>query len=202
MPRSTTTLVLSYGTAQYIVSFIIFSVALPLVFHPRLGTKTWFTSNRLPKNDARRLIFQYLSGRVWNPATGNCEAVLGGHGGTVGALCSISWSPPGEANKKNEINQGALIVSGSGDSTVRVWGRAGGVGELGEWVCRAVLEGHRYVCVCGGVFLRASGHMAIKTVKYLFPRCLSLCAKCHVRFASTYLYGQQTAGRGPSGRVS
>lgn len=36
-----------------------------------------------------------------------------------------------------------LIVSGSGDTTVRVWGQAAREIGVGEWACRAVLEGHR-----------------------------------------------------------
>lgn len=101
--------------------------------------------------------FPRLSNRVWDPDTGSCDAVLSGHGGTIGALCTMPSHPPaavfsgahldrnsgGDAETKGE----SLIVSGSGDSTVRVWGRVGAGSDVGEWTCRAVLQGHRCVRV-------------------------------------------------------
>lgn len=87
--------------------------------------------------------------RVWDPETSNCEAVLSGHGGTIGALCTLfSRRPPVASNEarhgRKKENGELLIVSGSGDSTVRVWGRAGDGTSMREWTCRAVLKGHRY----------------------------------------------------------
>lgn len=78
--------------------------------------------------------------RVWNPANGRCDAVLGGHSGTVGALFVLSTGSrdSGDPGKKEEES----IVSGSGDATVRVWGRI--CEDDGDtWTCVAVLEGHR-----------------------------------------------------------
>ncbi|CAM9520225.1 unnamed protein product [Scytosiphon promiscuus] len=112
--------------------------------------------------------------RVWDPATGNCEALLGGHGGTVGALCTVSWpsSPPAhdkaDPSGEAEGTEDALIVSGSGDATVRVWGQAvRGIGA-GEWTCRAVLGGHRHGVWAvhsspfSGVFASGGGDATIK----------------------------------------
>ncbi len=87
--------------------------------------------------------------RVWNPETRICEAVLSGHGGTIGALCTLfSRRPPVVSNTarhgREQKNGELLIISGSGDSTVRVWGRAGDGTGMREWTCRAVLKGHRY----------------------------------------------------------
>ncbi|CAM9459645.1 unnamed protein product [Ectocarpus sp. 6 AP-2014] len=81
---------------------------------------------------------------VWDPDTLTCQAVLGGHGGTVGAICTVSWPQGGHGHAKR-AGEEALIVSGSGDGTARVWGQQG-VGDKGqrEWTCRAVLEGHRH----------------------------------------------------------
>ena len=89
---------------------------------------------------------------MWDPVTGTCEAILSGHGGTIGALCAINWRPPAAvfrgAHRAGEMETSQeLIVSGSGDSTVRVWGRASEGSDVGEWACRAVLQGHRCVRV-------------------------------------------------------
>lgn len=125
-----------------------------------------------------------VSDRIWDPDTGNCEAVLSGHGGTIGSLCAIAWRSPA-ANFNGALRGGqtipreeeSRIVSGSGDSTVRVWGRvAGTTGSSGEWACRAVLEGHRYVrlfrpCICAALLLsRVDRHqrrcqMRVRVVK-------------------------------------
>ncbi|CAM9412333.1 unnamed protein product [Ectocarpus sp. 12 AP-2014] len=82
--------------------------------------------------------------KLWDPDTLTCQAVLGGHGGTVGAICTVSWPQGGHGHAKR-AGEEALVVSGSGDGTARVWGQHG-VGVKGErdWTCRAVLEGHRH----------------------------------------------------------
>jgi WD40 repeat protein len=59
--------------------------------------------------------------RVWDLASGRCEATLEGHGDRV---CSVAVSPDGKR-----------VVSGSGDKTVRVW-------DLASGRCEATLEGH------------------------------------------------------------
>ncbi|CAM9459423.1 unnamed protein product [Hapterophycus canaliculatus] len=112
--------------------------------------------------------------RVWDPKTGNCEALLGGHRGTVGALCTVSCPSPrlahGKAHPGGEAESGAdtLIVSGSGDTTVRVWGHAAGGAGAGEWACRAVLEGHRHgvwavdSSFLSGAFATGGGDATIK----------------------------------------
>lgn len=94
--------------------------------------------------------------RIWDPATGECDAVLGGHGGTVGALCVIPC-PRDRHNagdrRRTAPNAEELIVSGSGDATVRVWSRASWA-EVGEWTCLAVLEGHRCLVYLYGLSQR------------------------------------------------
>lgn len=81
-----------------------------------------------------------LLSRIWNPRNGTCDAVLGGHSGTVGALFVLC---PGSRDSGDPGMEGEeIIVSGSGDATVRLWGRTRK--EDGEtWACLAALEGHR-----------------------------------------------------------
>lgn len=78
--------------------------------------------------------------RIWNPKNGTCDAVLGGHSGTVGALFVLC--PDSRDSGDPGMEGGEIIVSGSGDATVRLWNRTWEEG--GEtWACLAVLEGHR-----------------------------------------------------------
>eukprot|EP00903_Cladosiphon_okamuranus_P008391 g8067.t1 len=114
--------------------------------------------------------------RIWDPDTGSCEAVLGGHGGTIGGLCATSRRLPAAATVSGARRGGeraasgeSLIVSGSGDSTVRVWGQVGGGTDSGEWACRAVLKGHRHgvwavhgLPLSGGVFATGGGDATVK----------------------------------------
>lgn len=133
-----------------------------MVYRPDGGTNTRrpYPNAKNPASDWVNVSILHVSAdRVWDPDTGNCEAVLSGHGGTIGALCTISWRSPaavfGGAHRggETETSGESVIISGSGDSTVRVWGRDGSGSNLGEWACRAVLEGHRCVCVCAYVCL-------------------------------------------------
>lgn len=83
--------------------------------------------------------------RLWNPQTGACDAVLGGHSGTVGAIATVI-PILGNCRSTVDVSMGgeeATFVSGSGDATVRVWGRQITRNVEGEWICLAVLEGHR-----------------------------------------------------------
>ena len=59
--------------------------------------------------------------RVWDAASGRCEATLSGH---TDAVLSVSWR-----------GDGARLASGSSDNTVRVWDAASGR-------CEATLSGH------------------------------------------------------------
>ena len=59
--------------------------------------------------------------RVWDIASGRCEATLQGH---TAAVLSVSWS-----------GDGRRVVSGSRDNTVRVW-------EIASGRCEATLQGH------------------------------------------------------------
>ena len=59
--------------------------------------------------------------RVWDAASGRCEATLQGH---TAAVLSVSWS-----------GDGGRLASGSSDNTVRVWDAASGR-------CEATLQGH------------------------------------------------------------
>ena len=59
--------------------------------------------------------------RVWDAASGRCEATLQGH---TDAVLSVSWS-----------GDGGRLASGSSDNTVRVWDAASGR-------CEATLPGH------------------------------------------------------------
>lgn len=89
-----------------------------------------------------------IPSRIWNVNTGSCDAVLGGHSGTIGALhvmpprhLSNDLIGKGRGDEETHSNNSPLIVSGSGDATARVW-RRGGREEGDEWACLAVLEGH------------------------------------------------------------
>jgi small GTP-binding protein len=59
--------------------------------------------------------------RIWEVASGRCEAVLQGH---TDEVLSVSWS-----------GDGRRVASGSGDKTVRVW-------DIASGRCEAVLQGH------------------------------------------------------------
>ncbi|CAM9989024.1 unnamed protein product [Sphacelaria rigidula] len=111
--------------------------------------------------------------RIWSPRTGMCEAVLGGHSGTIGALSTIT--PPSiEVNRDvrppeasgRESDHASLIISGSGDATVRVWGRDFAEGQ--RWSCLAVLQGHRHgvwavhACSDVGIFASGGGDATVK----------------------------------------
>ena len=89
--------------------------------------------------------------------------MLSGHRGTVGALCIITRSPSlttatcgGGGGGHTEASQVEVIVSGSGDATVRLWGREDRGDTTAEWACLAILEGHRWVWRVGGM-LRKRG---------------------------------------------
>ncbi|WP_233849335.1 hypothetical protein [Paraburkholderia sp. HD33-4] len=58
--------------------------------------------------------------RLWNPASGMCEATLEGHSVSVDALVVLA---------------DGRLASGSWDTTIRLWNPASGV-------CEATLEGH------------------------------------------------------------
>jgi len=62
--------------------------------------------------------------RLWNPASGVCEATLDGHTSAVFALAVLA---------------DGRLASGSADNTIRLWNPASGV-------CEATLEGHEH-CV-------------------------------------------------------
>ncbi|WP_233849334.1 DUF4062 domain-containing protein [Paraburkholderia sp. HD33-4] len=99
--------------------------------------------------------------RLWNPASGACEATLEGHTSGVSALAVLAdgrlasgssdhtirlWNPAGGACEATlEGHAGPVsalavladgrLASGSGDNTIRLWHPASGV-------CEATLEGH------------------------------------------------------------
>jgi WD40 repeat protein len=58
--------------------------------------------------------------KLWNPASGACEATLEGHADTVTALAVLA---------------DGRLASGSADSTIKLWNPASGA-------CEATLEGH------------------------------------------------------------
>lgn len=130
--------------------------------HTQNITNSYCTASHLKKHASvsrpRPLFFwnssciRCVTYRVWNPKTGSCDAVLSGHRGTIGALCIISrpiYSTTagcgGGDGGQAEASQGEVIVSGSGDATVRLWGRADRSGtNTAEWACLAILKGHRW----------------------------------------------------------
>ena len=59
--------------------------------------------------------------RLWDIASGRCEATLQGH---TAAVWSVSWS-----------GDGRRVVSGSRDQTVRLW-------DIASGRCEATLQGH------------------------------------------------------------
>jgi WD40 repeat protein len=56
--------------------------------------------------------------RIWNPITGACDRIINAHDAPV---TTLSWSPYGTVDIRNEIIPSMKIVSGSEDRTVKVW---------------------------------------------------------------------------------
>eukprot|EP00904_Undaria_pinnatifida_P007038 jgi/Undpi1/3464/HiC_scaffold_16.g06836.m1 len=141
--------------------------------------------------------------RIWNVKTGSCDAVLSGHRGTVGALCIISRPPSLTADRGNhaDLNMEEVIVSGSGDATVRLWGRAGR-SDSAEWECLAVLEGHRHGVwavhglTAGGVFASGGGDA---TVKVWAPKTTTDTASAEIGGGATTTDPASDEGRGGGG---
>ncbi|KZP19671.1 WD40 repeat-like protein [Athelia psychrophila] len=120
--------------------------------------------------------------RLWDVRTGACVGVMRGHTESVRAV-DVAVTPPAPALDDCELGQGqsgsgrVVVVSGSYDTTVRVWdvcarpvGGEGGDGagegygegdrEGGFGRCRWVLRGHTqqvYVVACDGVRVASGG---------------------------------------------